>query len=982
LIDDPILNSPYRMPGQHFRFDDEGITPQIVRQRRSSEYFVPIAPTKSKQLSLESSWGYERRRPNEFINQVRSKIDAWRGSDYAGATSVSKMLLDYWSLADRSRPLFFCQVEAVETAIYLTEVAPRHEPWIGSKLAEINRDFSDGLPRLAHKMATGSGKTVVMAMLIAWQGLNKLTAPQDPRFADAFLIVAPGLTIRDRLRVLRPNAPDNYYLARDVVRPEWLERMSALSIEIVNYHAFGQRDRMEGSKLTKAVLSGPDGPRDQFRETPEEVARRVLRPLGTKRSIIVINDEAHHCYRDKPIDREGLRGDEAQEAKRNAEAARLWLNGLLAVSRRVAIRRVFDLSATPAWLRGSGFAEGEIFPWTVSDFSLIDAIESGIVKIPRVPVSDDASGVGVPMFRDLWSRVKDDLPKRGRSGNAGNPDDIPAPLEAALRTLYADYEKRFAARAELGDAAPPVFIVICSNTAVSKMIADWIGGYEAPDGTLVSGHLPLFANADDGAWAETRRTILIDSAQIESGEPLSSDFKAAARREIEEFKREYERRYPGRTSDALDDGDVLREVLNTVGKPGKLGAEIRCVVSVSMLTEGWDANTVTHVLGVRAFGTQLLCEQVVGRGLRRTSYETDPDGRFSPEYAEVYGIPFTFVPTSGSSVPKPERAGPTHIRALPERAGLAIAFPRVDAYRWHFAEDRIAVRFGDESRMILDPNRFPTLTELDPIVGSAAVHDLDAFRSKRIGEIIFAVAQTLLERYLCDENGAQRPWLFRQAADAVRQYVEGGWVTTPGNTFVQMLLFAGYRNEAAERVYQGIVAAQSDGVAVAEAQRIYPRLRGFDPIGSTSSIAFDTTKPTYKAVRSHVNRVVCDSGWEATVAELLEHAPEVISYVKNQGLGFSIPYVFYGQPHRYEPDFLVRWRPAPHEEPLTVVLEVSGRDDPMKAAKVGAATTLWIPAVNNLHEFGRWIYVDVRDRQRTVEILREQVGRDTRRALV
>ena len=337
----------------------------------------------------------------------------------------------------------------------------------------------------------------------------------------------------------------------------------------------------------------------------------------------------------------------------------MWATGLQAVARKIGVKVVYDLSATPFFLRGSGWPEGTLFPWVVCDFSLIDAIESGIVKIPRVPVADDALTRRGRRSATSGRRSGPTCRRRARKTEArSGPPRLPAELQAALHALYGNYEKSYTAweqreQAEPRGTTPPVFIVVCNNTSVSKLVFDYVAGWEKEldDGNriVVPGELPLLSNEEGGGFRQRPRTILVDSEQLESGEAMSAEFKTIAAAEIDEFKAEYRQRFPGRDADDLTDEDLLREVMNTVGKPGKLGEQVRCVVSVSMLTEGWDANTVTHILGVRAFGTQLLCEQVVGRGLRRTSYVPNDDGLLEPEYAEVYGVPFSFIPTSGSA---------------------------------------------------------------------------------------------------------------------------------------------------------------------------------------------------------------------------------------------------------------------------------------------------------------------------------------------
>jgi len=369
VIENPILNSPFSEPTKHFRFSEDGITDQIVERRRESGYFLPIASPRKKggQLKFETEWTEDRFQSSPRINRIRERVELWRRGDYVGCTRLTDRLLKYWRDPERERRLFFCQIEALETAIYLTEVAGHYgDAWIENELREENAGFNNGLPRLAFKMATGSGKTVVMAMLIAWQALNKLENRQDRRFSDAFLIVAPGITIRDRLRVLLASDPSNYYRERDLLPPDLLERLGQAAIVITNYHAFLLRERGEAARLTKSILT--KGEANPFVETPDQMVRRVCRELAGKKQIVVLNDEAHHCYRSKPSEEAAakLTGDERVEAKKRDEEARVWMSGLEAVHRKLGLRGAYDLSATPFFLKGSGYPEGTLFPWVVS----------------------------------------------------------------------------------------------------------------------------------------------------------------------------------------------------------------------------------------------------------------------------------------------------------------------------------------------------------------------------------------------------------------------------------------------------------------------------------------------------------------------------------------------------------------------------------------------------------------------------------------
>jgi type III restriction enzyme len=970
VIENPILNSPFHEPGRHFRFDQDGITNEIADGRRRSTYFMPIAQPKVHRGQLALPGGEEEVLENDFINRIREHVSAWRGTNYRGVTPVTRDLLGYWLDPTREKPLFFCQIEALETAVFLAEIAGRTQPWIENRLREENQAKNPGLYRVAFKMATGSGKTVVMAMLIAWQALNKLANPQDKRFSDTFLVVTPGITIRDRLQVLRPNLPGNYYQERDLVTPDQLQALQAARIEITNFHAFLRHDTLDAASLTKKVLAGPDGDLDRFKETPEQMVRRVCRTLGTKKNIVVINDEAHHCYQSAPqTEEEALLVEERADAKANEEAARIWLNGLRAVAGKIGIRAIYDLSATPFFLRGSGFREGTLFPWVVSDFSLIDAIESGIVKIPRVPVSDDSMAGDLPTYRDLWPRIREWAPRKGRATEkiTGEPI-LHEALETALVSLYGNYEKSYQAWKDAGAGTPPVFIVVCQNTNISKIVFDWIAGWNTGDNDSTPparGHLEIFSNVVNGAWTDRPNTLLIDSAQLESGEAMDPAFKKIAASEIDEFKREYIGRFPGRSVEDITDEDLLREVMNTIGKKDRLGEQVRCVVSVSMLTEGWDANTVTHILGVRAFGTQLLCEQVVGRGLRRVSYEAGEDGHFAPEYAEVYGVPFSFLPTAGQAGPVVSKPI-TRVHALPERDDLEITFPRLLGYRFDFPTERLTADFTADSRMELSTAEVPTMTELDPIVGLPVETNLDLLKSRRVQEVAFRITKQVLDKYFRAADDAPQPWLFPQLLPITERWLQE-CVGLKDHAFPQMLLIAQWEHDAADRICRAIQRG------TAGEKRIMPILRPYDSTGSTRYVDFTTTKAVYETVKSHLNCVVMDSRWEAKLAAVLDEMPEVRAYVKNQGLNFRIPYTFQGDQANYVPDFIVRFNDG-HPDPLNLIIEVTGQFRREKAAKAATAIDLWVPAVNNHGGLGRWSFLEVTDPWDAANLIRAHVS--------
>jgi len=971
VIENPIINAPFDEPTRHFRFADEGITNEVVDGRRTSSYFVPIAKPKkkgSKQLQFDTEWTQDRIEENKLVNDIRRRIALWRKGGYVGVTPTTARLIAYWTDTNREKKLFFCQNEALETAIYITEVAKKYgDTWIENAIREANDTSNPGLPRTAFKMATGSGKTVVMAMLIAWHTLNKRANPQDARFTDTFLIVTPGITIRDRLRVLLPNDPENYYRQRDIIPAHDMEKLGQAKIVITNFHAFQLREKVAAGKLTKSILA--DGETSAFTETPDQMVRRVCRELGTKKNIVVLNDEAHHCYRRKPDgEHEKLAGDDRVEAKNREAEARIWISGIEAVKAKIGVKAIYDLSATPFFLRGSGYPEGTLFPWVVSDFSLIDAIEAGIVKVPRVPVADDSMTGEQPTYRDLWLRIREHLPRKGRkTDKLGGEPNLPVELQGALLSLYGNYEKYYRLWEQNAEACargitPPVFIVVCNNTNVSKLVFDFIAGWEKQIGeqTIVqAGQLQIFRNDDgNGAWLHRPNTILVDSQQLESGESMSNDFKKIAAREIDEFKADYRTRFPGRDAENLTDEDLLREVMNTVGKAGKLGEHVKCVVSVSMLTEGWDANTVTHVLGVRAFGTQLLCEQVVGRALRRKSYTANEHGHFNPEYAEVYGVPFSFIPCSGATVdPKPGPL-PTRVRALESRIACEITFPRLLGYRYDVAGERLNATFTDESKLVLSTADIPTKTENAPIVGESSIHTLDDLKRRRPNEVVFLLAKLTLEKYFRDDDGNDKPWLFPQLLDIAKRWL-AECMTLKDNTFPQLLLLIEFAHDAADRIYKAIVAS-TDGTAA-----LKPILRPYDTLGSTRYVDFDTTRPVFatREDKCHISHVVADTdSWEQKMAEALEDMSEVIRYVKNHNLGFTIPYTLNGEEKDYIPDFIacIDDGHGP-DDLLNLIIEVTGEKRKDKAAKVATARTLWVPAINNHGSFGRWAFLEIDD---------------------
>lgn len=987
FFEHPILNSPYEIPTRHWELDDQGQpTQKTIEERRRASFITPIPKPKKRkgsgeqrQIVFDEGKGLSTQEqaydPTPIINDLRHQVDQWRAlpspSDWQ-VTPETAHLLQHWRhhKFNDVRP-FFCQIEAVETAIWLTEVAPTIARGKGflELLKNANYDANPELMRLALKLATGAGKTTVMSMLIAWQTINAVRRPGTKKFTRGFLVVTPGLTIKERLRVLQPNDPDSYYESRELVPSDMIEDVKRAKIVITNYHAFKLRERMELSKGGRSLLQGRGEPLKTL-ETEGQMVQRVMPELMGLRNIFVLNDEAHHCYRENPgaTDVAVLKGDEKEEAKKNNDAARLWISGLETVNRKLGVARVFDLSATPFFLRGSGYAEGSLFPWTMSDFSLMDAIECGIVKLPRVPVADNIPGGEMPRYRNLWENIRTRMPKKGR-GKASDLDplSLPVELQTALAALYGHYEKTFKLWEAAGIHVPPCFIVVCNNTSTSKLVYDYISGFfqQNEDGTstLVNGRLALFRNFDEvtGNPFPRPRTLLIDSEQLESGEALDDNFRKIAGDEIERFRREiYER--GGKLADELkrgkelDDVTLLREVMNTVGKRGQLGDSIRCVVSVSMLTEGWDANTVTHVLGVRAFGTQLLCEQVIGRALRRQSYELNEEDLFNVEYADVLGIPFDFTAKPVVAPPQPPRETIQVKAVRPDRDELEIRFPRVAGYRVELPSERLEAEFNDDSILELTPDLVgPSITQNAGIIGESVDLNLEHLDDLRRSTLLMQLTKRLLYTKYRDPGEEAKLHLFGQLKRITRQWLDNCLVCK-GGTYPAQLMYQELADRACERITAGITRKLSKD------RPIKVVLDAYNPTGSTMHVKFNTSKMDRwetDARRCHINWVILDSDWEAEFCRVAEAHPSVRAYAKNHNLGFDVPYRYGSEMRQYRPDFIVLVNDGHGENDLLqLVVEIKGYRREDAKEKKSTMETYWVPGVSNDGRYGRWAFAE------------------------
>jgi type III restriction enzyme len=904
LVDNPILNSPFEEPKEYWAYE-EG-QPVRKKGRRPAGYYLK-SRTRGPQMSLLE----EEFVPLELVNTIRERVKAWRERGYRNATPITRQLLQHWNSPERERKLFFCQREAAETLIWLVEAPDAEKQGI-----DIPKDGN--LTRYACKMATGSGKTVVMGMVIAWQVLNKLAKPRDRRFSDAVLLVCPNLTIRERLQVLLPWKPGNYYEKFDLVPRGMMERLQQGRFQITNWHLFQPKDDSRSKGVVQRGM-----------ESDTAFCRRVLKELGNKQNILVINDEAHHAYRPAPLPEE-LREQLSDEEIAEREEATVWVSGLDRIHAVRGINFCADFSATPFYIKGSGYHEGKPFPWIVSDFGLVDAIESGIVKIPRVPVKDN-TGALIPEYFRLWEHINQQLSasERQTARRRAKPEAVLREAEDAIATLASEWKKTFEEFQRAGSPVPPVMIVVCDNTDLAKLVHKHIAG-----GKVIE---ELKNNERDGEV-----TFRIDTKLLAEAEATIEG----------ETKQEAAERH--------------RKTVDTIGKtewegegdpPGK---NIRCVVSVGMLNEGWDAQNVTQILGLRAFTSQLLCEQVVGRGLRRLNY----DDFSEPEYVDVYGVPFEVIPVMKKPRSQTEvQKVSTLVRALPERKHLEITFPRVEGY---IVDVRSRIRLNLDGVSFLQiGGEDPTEVIAKPAVGyrigrpdrlgpgPEVVHDRNPFhREKRLQATVYEIAAELTHRLKEKrEDWSARHILFPQVLAAVWRYLEERVVVVNPDVPLEEIALIKYKRRIIERLTEAIEPDTEAGEPL-----ILPIIERFRSIGSTSEVLFRTVRPCVGTTKSHISHVVLDAPqWEHSVAYRLERMPEVIAYARNDHLDFTIPYEWQGVRHEYRPDYLIRWRCEDGSE-LKVILEVKGFEREQDRQKEIAARR-WVRAVNHHGEFGRWEFL-------------------------
>lgn len=897
-IDHLIINSAYHEPTSHWKYDLS--TKRFIQEpgRRPAGYIVA-----GQERNAYNDLGEFRQLP--LVNKIRPRVKAWREADYPGVNSITRRLLNHWYDQEvRTYPFFFCQLDAVETLIWLVE-APDSDK-VGIDIPSDGGDFR----RICTKMCTGSGKTIVMAMLIAWQICNKVTYPQDKRFSKYVFIVAPGLTVRSRLEVLNPGGDDNYFVKFAVVPSSMMELLRQGSLKIVNWQSMAWQTDKELAKKKSVDKRGA--------LSDEAYTREVLGEMARYHNILVINDEAHHAWRKNPEVKIALKGQDRKDYVENEEEATVWVGGLDRINKTRSILCCYDFSATPFAPSGKKNDDEALFGWIVSDFGLNDGIESGLVKTPRIVVRDDGLQIKVDkQYRSkLYHIYSDPTVKDDINRDAEPTEPLPDLLNQAYELLGRDWLVTYRAWMEKGMPTPPVMITVTNRTETAARIKN------AFDKEHIS--IEELCNPD--------LTVRIDSKILKEADNGSGSKKEAAQ--------------------------ALRDKVDTVGRIGKPGEQVRNVISVGMLSEGWDANTVTHILGLRAFSSQLLCEQVIGRGLRRTSYDLqDGTDMFTPEYVNIFGIPFHFLPTEGSDGGSPQPPVPkTQIESLPEREEYCISWPNIVRFDrvW---KPQLKLNIDEVPPLVLDATDTRLSADLAPVVDGntdltkCTEIDLEKLDAEiRMQSIVFRAAGYVFDTTTASwKNEGTKYALIGQLIYLIDEYLR-----SPNAIYINQPLFNSddlHRRIIYTLNMNKIVQHISDYIKATQTDRLVPIYDTNKRIRSTNDMmTWFTTKPTNVTTKSQISQVVCDSGWEATESYILEKNIHVSAYAKNdKHLGFKILYTFKGVIKNYIPDFLIRL-----DNGTMLILETKGQKSAEVEAKCKALQE-WIKAINNTHEYGCWV---------------------------
>jgi type III restriction enzyme len=1034
-VETPILNTPYNEPKAHWRIV-EGEEPRIVEERRRASYFYrPVRASTTDEENEDIGTEIELL----MVNRIRERVRQWREEGYPGATKISLELLGWWRREGRAQNLFFAQIEAAETVIFLTEARADLRQGIQVELDEPSdgqrEEGIKALKRYACKMATGSGKTTVMGMLAAWSILNKVASGgRDARYSDFVLIVAPNVTIRSRLGEIDPaRGEGSLYRTRDLVPPHLMLQLSQGRVLVTNWHNFELQDeggaggvsarvvrkgrelrtrqrvrigektttqrgsrympletyrKLQTLELLEVIneerdeqgnLLGAEVIETRYVESDAKWLRRVLDAGARKSNILVMNDEAHHAYRLKSEDDEFDDGDEDDFADAYYREATVWIEGVDRINRLAGVGQVLDFSATPYYLgRAGGNMANRPFPWVVSDFGLIEAIESGLTKIPQF-AARDLTGAPIPGYFNIWRWILPQLKASERGGKKAmaKPEAILRYAHTPLAMLGGLWQQ-LAAEWKAGgtEERPPVFIIVCKNIKLAKLVYEWLALDRPPAGVPSAGMVDFLNSPEHVNTIRVDNTV---SSETDSGHAKADEDRWMRFTLDTVGKLDWPRNLNGQP--AFPEG--FEALATKLGRPmTPPGRDVRAIVSVGMLTEGWDCNTVTHIVGLRPFMSQLLCEQVVGRGLRRASYETGDDGKLGEEIAQIFGVPFQVVPfkAQAKGTPKPP-AKTWRVRALPERTKLEIKFPRVEGYSVQGSLDPV---ISDKAwkaiqEIKIDPTEIPPQVTMKaglpgndgrPTVtgpGRIDTISLAAWREEYREQTQMAyAARDLLRQYLHRINAvpAGNVYLFRQFVGFVRRFVDA-CVKAHKPAQKSDVFLAPYYGLMQERLLNALTNQANES--------LLPRYEMHRRPGSTGDVDYTTRKEPMPVIKSHLNYVVADSRWERIAASALEDHEMVEAFAKNNGLGFTIPYFDRGTPHDYLPDFVVKIK----GQSKYLLLEIKGRSTVQTEAKSDAAAR-WCEAVSREGSFGTWKFLQLEERASIPEELDKVLAKSKR----
>ena len=930
-----IINSPFEAPAQHWEQAAAGKGLVLQQGRRPAGYELYDTRNNTRRVV-----------PLNMVNQIRTRVDDWRAAGYIGVTSITRQLLEHWHArgewvpeetrwvgGPRQNPFYFCQLEAIETLIWWVEGSAEFKQGINVP--------GDGgaWERLCNKMATGSGKTALMGMIITWQTLNAISYPKDGRFSRAIFIVAPGLTVKSRLQTLNPGDEKNVYDQFNLCPNEALRtRLNQAELLIENWHTLMPLKNQERSVVKKG------------KESDEAFTRRVLGKLAAYKDLVVINDEAHHAYRQRAEMKVSKK--DAEEFGIDLDEATRWIEGLDRIHKTRRIRRCFDLSATPFAPTGKTNTEAGLFEWVISDFGLNDAIEAGLVKTPRVVIRDDALANAKSYRSKLYHLYREDEVKEDLNRKAEAHEPLPDLVQKAYALLAYDWHETAKAWQAGGHVIPPVMLTVCNRTETAARVEYFFNG---GDCLIQATHAPT-------------RTLRVDSRVLEKaerGETITKDKDYAIRlKEIIEASG-----LPADRVEALlelKQEEQLRELVDTVGKRGKAGQKLQNVTSVAMLSEGWDAANVTHIMGLRAFTSQLLCEQVIGRGLRRVAHDMDENGLFLPEYVNVFGVPLSIFQDVGEEGVAPPPPKPSvRIEVEPNRNQYEIRWPNVLRIE-SVLKRELVMDWSKVEVLTLDPMNTPLSADVAPSLTSAPnlamVSEIDlekATEDFRLQNLIFRAARKL---YLQSASsfGGDKQYLAVQLIRLVEQFLASDKLDIPSlwhqDEKRRRLLFALNMDTVVAHVHRFVTEQNVERLAA-----VFDESR---PIGSTAQMRpWLTTKPCQPTRHSQISHAVYDSVWEKAVVDLCEKKKFVAAWAKNDHLDFTVRYLWKGSTRNFVPDYLIRFTNG-----KTLVLEVKGQDSEQNKAKRAAMQT-WVKTINEQGGFGQWCFDVVFDPAKIMDVI-------------